>query len=106
MADGDRLADRRRRRPRHCTRVGVMRAINRHVERVSLHRESIRIGDAGVPALTGGADIKLNTRLSLRAPTEKIASRTGYSLTHGRKAVGQNIFRPTVLLETGYRSHD
>ena len=36
----------------------------------SLHRESIRIGDAGVPALTGSADIKLNTRLSLRAPTE------------------------------------
>ena len=64
------------------------------------------LGTPGVPALTGSADIKLNTRLSLRAPTEKIASRTGYSLTHGRKAVGQNIFRPTVLLETGYRSHD
>ena len=43
----------------------------------SLHRESIRIGDVGVPALTGSADIKLNTRLSLRALTEKIASRTG-----------------------------
>jgi len=26
--------------------------------------------DAGVPALTGSADIKLNTRLSLRAPME------------------------------------
>jgi hypothetical protein len=38
----------------------------------------MRIGDAAVPALTGNADIKLNTRLSLRAPTEKIASRTGY----------------------------
>jgi hypothetical protein len=59
-------------------RVGVMRAINRHVERALLHRESIRIGDAGMPALTGSADIKLNTRLSLRAPTEKIGSRTGY----------------------------
>jgi len=33
----------------------------------SLHRESIGIGDAGVLALTGSADIKLNTRLSLRA---------------------------------------
>jgi hypothetical protein len=72
----------------------------------SLHRESIRIGDAGEPALTGSADIKLNTRLSLRAPTEKIASRTGYFRIHRRKAVGQYIFRPTVLFETGYRSHD
>jgi hypothetical protein len=32
---------------------------------------------ARVPALTGSADIKLNTRLSLRAPMEKIPSRTG-----------------------------
>jgi hypothetical protein len=33
---------------------------------------------AGVPELTDSADIKLNTRLSLRAPAEKITSRTGY----------------------------
>src|SRR5882724_699787 len=64
---------------------GVMSAIDRPVGGCSLHRESIRIGNAGVPALTGSADIKLNTRLSLRAPTEKIASRTGYSLTRGQK---------------------
>jgi hypothetical protein len=37
-------------------------------------RELVTLRDA----LTGSADIKLNTRLSLRAPTEKIASRTGY----------------------------
>jgi hypothetical protein len=34
------------------------------------------------------------------APTSEI------SRTHRRKAVGQNIFRPTVVFEAGYRSHD
>jgi hypothetical protein len=56
--------------------VGVMRAVNRHVERgFAAPRKHTHWG---TPALTGSADIKLNTRLSLRAPTEKIASRTGY----------------------------
>jgi len=101
MADSDRLPDRRRRRPRlpnarapACCGLSIGT-----LSGCSLHRESLRIGDAAVPALTGNADIKLNTRLSLRASTETIASRTGYSLTHGRKAAGQNVFRPTVLLE-------
>jgi hypothetical protein len=56
-------------------RVGVMRAINRRIERCLLHRESIRIGGAGVPALTGSADIATLDSLQHR---RKIASRTGY----------------------------
>jgi hypothetical protein len=75
----------------------VLRALNWHIERVFLHRESIRIGDAGVPALTGSADIKLNTRLSLRAPTEKIASRTG-------SFPGPNVAKPSVKIFSGRRS--
>jgi hypothetical protein len=60
----------------------------------------------GVPGLTGSADIKLNTRLSLRASTEKITSRTGYFPDPPSQSRRSNIFRPTVLFETGYRSHD
>jgi len=58
--NSDRLPDRPR-RPRfaHAPRVGVMSLINRQSSGVSLHCESVRIGDAGVPALTGSADIKL-----------------------------------------------
>ena len=44
---------------------------------------------ARVPALTGSVDIKLNTRLSLRAPMEKIPSRTEtFPRTHRPQAVG------------------
>src|SRR5258708_6294995 len=53
-----------------------------------------------VPALTGSADIKLNTRPSLRAPLQKTPSRTGHfpdppSLSRRSKS---NL-RPTVLFE-------
>jgi len=60
-----------------------------------------------VPALTGSADIKLNSRLSLRALTEKIASLHGIfpGPTVAKLSV-KNIFRPTVLFAAGYRSHD
>jgi hypothetical protein len=51
-------------------RVGVMRAINRRIEQVFAAPRKHTHWGAGVPALTGSADIKLNTRLSLRAPTE------------------------------------
>jgi hypothetical protein len=52
------------------------------------------LGTPGVPALTGSADIKLNSRLSLRAPTEKIASRTG-------SFPGPNVAKPSVKTFSG-----
>jgi hypothetical protein len=68
---------------------------------VADHSQSI-IFRARVPALTGSADIKLNTRLSLRAPLEKIPSRTGHfpdppSLSRRSK----NNLRPTVFVLKG-----
>ena len=55
------------------------------------------LGTPGVPALTGSADIKLNSRLSLRTPTEKIASRTG-------SFPGPNVAKPSVKTFSGWRS--
>jgi hypothetical protein len=52
------------------------------------------LGTPGVPALTGSADIKLNSRLSLRTPTEKIASRTG-------SFPGPNVAKPSVKTFSG-----
>jgi len=96
MADSDQLPDRRRRRSAtsYCTRVGVMRA--RQVERMfAAPRKHTHWGRRS--ASTGNADIKLNTRLSLRAPTEKIASRTGYFRR-------PTVAKPSVKTFSGRRS--
>jgi hypothetical protein len=50
--------------------LGLLRALSRHVERAFAAPRKHTYWDACVPALTDSADIKLNTRLSLRAPTE------------------------------------
>ena len=50
------------------------------------------------------SNLTLDYRCKRRRNRQRLAP--DFSWTPRRKAVSQNIFRPTVLFETGYRSHD